>query len=352
MAAAATAACAAGQVGGGWEGLHCSCPSELAALHSPPTLRRVQSLPPIPARLFTCAGMLRRLRSQRLLFRTFSSGGGGSGGSSGGGGGGGGGGGSSGSGGFGLWGAYLALLSKRPLATKAVTAALLNGLGDVIAQRQFEQGKDFDWKRCSIFTLLVRCCCLSPLLSVAYSCPTCCGRSSACCLVSWKLDAVAWVPRSRGKRCHLASPLAADHCLMQRLLSRPLPVACVVSHLAHRHPTWVTATPPTQLAAPCAEPAADGTHAALSAGVSCGTSLMCCRHACLSLLCRPLCLQGLLLIGPTLHFWYGSLGTIVKATGNTGAIMRLSLDQLCFAPVFISSEPCVRALHATQRWAG
>lgn len=52
----------------------------------------------------------------------------------------------------------------------------------------------------------------------------------------------------------------------------------------------------------------------------------------------PLCLQGLLLIGPTLHFWYGSLGTIVKATGNTGAIMRLSLDQLCFAPVFISSE--------------
>lgn len=49
-------------------------------------------------------------------------------------------------------------------------------------------------------------------------------------------------------------------------------------------------------------------------------------------------LQGLLLIGPTLHVWYGSLGTIVKATGNTGAIMRLSLDQLCFAPVFISSE--------------
>jgi hypothetical protein len=99
--------------------------------------------------------MVRRLRDQRPSFRTFSSGGGGSGGSSGGGGGGGGGG-SGGSGGFGLWGAYLALLSKRPLTTKAVTAALLNGLGDVIAQRQFEQGKDFDWKRCSIFTLLVR----------------------------------------------------------------------------------------------------------------------------------------------------------------------------------------------------
>ncbi len=101
--------------------------------------------------------MLRRLREQRTCFRTFSSGGGGggSGGSSGGGGGGGGGGGNGGSGGFGLWAAYLALLAKRPLATKAVTAALLNGLGDVIAQSQFEQGKDFDWKRCSIFTLLV-----------------------------------------------------------------------------------------------------------------------------------------------------------------------------------------------------
>ncbi|KAI7844014.1 hypothetical protein COHA_002551 [Chlorella ohadii] len=143
--------------------------------------------------------MLRRLREQRTAFRTFSSGGGGSGGSSGGGGGGGGGS-NGGSGGFGLWAAYLALLAKRPLATKAVTAALLNGLGDVIAQSQFEQGKDFDWKRCGIFTLL-----------------------------------------------------------------------------------------------------------------------------------------GLLLIGPTLHVWYGSLGTIVKATGNTGALMRLGLDQLCFAPIFIST---------------
>jgi hypothetical protein len=73
-----------------------------------------------------------------------------------------------------------------------------------------------------------------------------------------------------------------------------------------------------------------------------GSTLHCCSSSLCFLLLAPnlplgLALQGLLLIGPTLHFWYGSLGTIVKATGNTGAIMRLSLDQLCFAPVFIST---------------
>ena len=53
----------------------------------------------------------------------------------------------------------------------------------------------------------------------------------------------------------------------------------------------------------------------------------------------PFCckwLQGLVLIGPALHIWYGSLGGLVKAGGNTGAVMRMALDQLCFAPVFIS----------------
>ena len=128
--------------------------------------------------------MLRRLREQRPSFRTFSSSGGGGGSSGGSGGGGGGGGGGSGSGGFGLWAAYLGLLSKRPLATKAVTAALLNGLGDVIAQRQFEQGKEFDWKRCSIFTLLVRAC----------GCAPCCCKPCyvvglcLCCVVLVWLD--------------------------------------------------------------------------------------------------------------------------------------------------------------------
>lgn len=100
------------------------------------------------------AGLLRRLHEQssRPTFRTFSSGGGGSGAGGGSGGGGGGGGGSGGGGG--LWVAYLALLEKQPLLTKALTAALLNGLGDVIAQCQFEKG-GFNWKRFAIFTGLV-----------------------------------------------------------------------------------------------------------------------------------------------------------------------------------------------------
>jgi hypothetical protein len=48
--------------------------------------------------------------------------------------------------------------------------------------------------------------------------------------------------------------------------------------------------------------------------------------------------QGLVLIGPALHVWYGSLGSIVKAGGNSGALLRMAVDQLAFAPVFISSE--------------
>jgi hypothetical protein len=43
------------------------------------------------------------------------------------------------------------------------------------------------------------------------------------------------------------------------------------------------------------------------------------------------------LIGPALHVWYGSLGSIVKAGGNSGALLRMAVDQLAFAPVFIST---------------
>lgn len=41
------------------------------------------------------------------------------------------------------------------VTTKAVTAALLNGLGDVVAQLLFEKGQSFDWKRLGIFSFLV-----------------------------------------------------------------------------------------------------------------------------------------------------------------------------------------------------
>ena len=35
--------------------------------------------------------------------------------------------------------------------------------------------------------------------------------------------------------------------------------------------------------------------------------------------CLPACVQGLALIGPALHVWYGTLGRIVTATGTAGA---------------------------------
>eukprot|EP00887_Chlorella_sp_A99_P003864 scaffold11.g3864.t1 len=84
-----------------------------------------------------------------------SGGGGGKGGSGGSGGSGGGGGGGSGGGlPGGLWAGYLALLDRQPLATKAITAAALNGLGDVIAQLQFEKDGAFNWRRLGVFAFL------------------------------------------------------------------------------------------------------------------------------------------------------------------------------------------------------
>ncbi len=49
-----------------------------------------------------------------------------------------------------------------------------------------------------------------------------------------------------------------------------------------------------------------------------------------------LALQGFVLVAPALHFWYLSLSRIVSATGTTGAISRLALDQFAFAPPFIA----------------
>ena len=46
--------------------------------------------------------------------------------------------------------------------------------------------------------------------------------------------------------------------------------------------------------------------------------------------------QGFVLVAPALHFWYLSLSRIVSATGTTGAISRLALDQFAFAPPFIA----------------
>ena len=46
---------------------------------------------------------------------------------------------------------------------------------------------------------------------------------------------------------------------------------------------------------------------------------------------------GAFLVGPALHFWYGTLGKIVTVGGSVGAGLRLGLDQLAFAPVFLAT---------------
>ncbi|CAI9302104.1 unnamed protein product [Lactuca saligna] len=46
-------------------------------------------------------------------------------------------------------------------------------------------------------------------------------------------------------------------------------------------------------------------------------------------------LLGLVLVGPTLHFWYLYLSKLVTITGASGAVVRLIIDQFIFAPAFI-----------------
>lgn len=44
---------------------------------------------------------------------------------------------------------------------------------------------------------------------------------------------------------------------------------------------------------------------------------------------------GLVLVGPTLHFWYLYLSRLVTTPGVAGTLMRLVLDQFLFAPIFV-----------------
>ncbi|GAY33454.1 hypothetical protein CUMW_007330 [Citrus unshiu] len=46
-------------------------------------------------------------------------------------------------------------------------------------------------------------------------------------------------------------------------------------------------------------------------------------------------LLGLVLVGPTLHFWYSHLNKMVTMTGASGAFLRLLTDQFLFSPIFI-----------------
>lgn len=51
-------------------------------------------------------------------------------------------------------------------------------------------------------------------------------------------------------------------------------------------------------------------------------------------------LLGLVLVGPTLHFWYLSLSKLISLPGVSGASLRLLLDQFFFSPIFIGVFLC------------
>lgn len=43
------------------------------------------------------------------------------------------------------------------------------------------------------------------------------------------------------------------------------------------------------------------------------------------------------MIGPVLHYWYGFNQAIISAPGLKGGIMRMAIDQIFFAPVFVAA---------------
>lgn len=47
--------------------------------------------------------------------------------------------------------------------------------------------------------------------------------------------------------------------------------------------------------------------------------------------------MGLLMIGPVLHYWYGFNQALISAPGLKGGLMRMAIDQLFFAPVFVAT---------------
>ncbi|KAL0908993.1 hypothetical protein M5K25_023511 [Dendrobium thyrsiflorum] len=49
---------------------------------------------------------------------------------------------------------------------------------------------------------------------------------------------------------------------------------------------------------------------------------------------------GLVMVGPSLHFWYLSLSKLITLPGASGASLRLLLDQFFFSPIFIGVFLC------------
>lgn len=79
----------------------------------------------------------------------------------------------------------------------------------------------------------------------------------------------------------------------------------------------------------------------VTAGIVAGSGDIICQIAFmensfdLERLCRY-SVVGLFLIGPTLHYWFRTLGRLIPGSSITSVVYRVAVDQLMFAPAFIS----------------
>ena len=61
---------------------------------------------------------------------------------------------------------------------------------------------------------------------------------------------------------------------------------------------------------------------------------------------------GAAYVAPVLHVWYGLLGRLVPAGGAAGALGRMGVDQLAFAPLFVASMMALLAVADGQGLRG
>uniref|UniRef100_A0A7S4HXI7 Uncharacterized protein n=1 Tax=Vannella robusta TaxID=1487602 RepID=A0A7S4HXI7_9EUKA len=55
-------------------------------------------------------------------------------------------------------------------------------------------------------------------------------------------------------------------------------------------------------------------------------------------------------IGPTLHYWYGTLDRFITATGSKGALAKLAFDQALFAPFIIAAVTTAIGVSEGKNW--
>lgn len=191
------------------------------------------------------------------------------------------------------------------ILTKSLTAAVLNAIGDLIAQFYVEKKDKLDVGRLIRFAGLVSHCCAHHSLNP----PARMYRFTRHRLVCGMRDSG---PRIHGMgQCtplrtrHVPSGVTpGGHSLCQE---SPLPQPWSHSLLA----------------------AAQGL-VMIRPVLHSKPSAMTMPHS------LPPVAQGFLMIGPVLHYWYGLNTRIAPGAGTGAALIRLAMDQLLFAPPFVA----------------